>query len=118
MRNGFPQVYFTFLNNIICEGLAETVTPFPSTSFVAQHWFAANQIYADMIYIDASHEHQEVAADIRGWWRQLRSGGVMVGDDYTTVWPGVIRAVEEARESIAGFNFIGLFGEKWVAQKR
>ena len=42
----------------------------------------------------------------------------MVGDDYTTVWPGVIRAVEEARESIAGFNFIGLFGEKWVAQKR
>jgi hypothetical protein len=71
-----------------------------------------------MIYIDASHEHQEVAADIRGWWRQLRSGGVMVGDDYTTVWPGVIRAVEEARESIAGFNFIGLFGEKWVAQKR
>lgn len=118
MRNGFPQVYFTFLNNIVCEGLTKTVTPFPATSFVAQRWFQENKLFADMIYIDASHEYEEVVADIRGWWRQLRSGGIMVGDDYTTVWPGVIRAVEEARESIAGFNFIGLFGEKWVAQKR
>jgi hypothetical protein len=111
-------VYFTFLNNIVCEGLSEFVTPFPATSFVAQRWFETQNVQADMIYIDAAHEYQEVASDIRGWWRQLRVGGVMIGDDFSLYWPGVIRAVEEAREMIPGMKMIGIFGEKWVVQKQ
>lgn len=117
LQNGYPTVYYTFLNNMLCDGLQPYVTPFPATSFVAQRWFGAKQLQADMIYIDAAHEYEEVAADIRNWWKILRPGGIMIGDDYQTVWPGVIRAVEEAADTIPQFRRIGIFQEKWVVQK-
>ncbi len=118
LKNGYPTVYYTFLNNILCEGLEAHVTPFPSTSFVAHRWFLSQSLQADLIYIDAAHEYEEVIADIRNWWKVLRPGGVMIGDDYQTVWPGVIRAYEEAAETIPGFRRAGIVREKWLAQKQ
>jgi len=117
LKNGFPQVYYTFLNNVISEGLQDVITPFPATSFVAQRWFMQNNFTADLVYVDAAHEYPEVIADISGWLKVLRPGGVMIGDDYTTDWPGVVRAVEEMFDSNPGFRKFGIFNEKWVAQK-
>ncbi len=117
LKNGYPQVYYTFLNNVIAEGLQDFITPFPATSFVAQRWFVQNNLTADLIYVDAAHEYQEVIADIAGWFKVLRPGGVMIGDDYSTYWPGVIRAVEEMFDKDASFRKFGIFNEKWVAQK-
>jgi hypothetical protein len=117
LKNGYPQVYYTFLNNAVSEGLQDIITPFPATSFVAQRWFQQHDIAVDLIYIDAAHEHAEVVADIAGWSKVLRPGGVMIGDDYSTYWPGVIRAVGETFDNDRSLKKFGVFNEKWVAVK-
>lgn len=36
----------------------------------------------DFVYVDACHEEKGVRADLDAWWRVLRPGGVIAGDDY------------------------------------
>jgi predicted O-methyltransferase YrrM len=37
----------------------------------------------DFIYVDGSHQRDDVMIDCLGAWRLLRDGGVMLMDDYT-----------------------------------
>lgn len=46
---------------------------------------------ADLVYIDADHDEQEVMADLQGWRPKVRPGGWLAGHDY---YDGVKRAVE------------------------
>jgi predicted O-methyltransferase YrrM len=48
---------------------------------------------AQLIYIDGSHEYEDVKADCRNYWPLLQEGGVMFGDDFD--WPTVAQAVRE-----------------------
>ena len=50
-------------------------------------------LYADLIYIDGSHEYEDVKKDIEMW--QNRATKILCGDDYTDSWPGVKKAVDE-----------------------
>lgn len=93
-RHGYPQVYYTFLANMIRVGLSGTVVPFPQTSRIAARWCVAHKVTADAVYLDASHDEEDVADDLRAWWRVLRPGGVLFGDDYDGHWPGVVAAVD------------------------
>jgi len=114
--HGYPSVYYTFLNNIFGESLHQIVTPFPATSWVAWKWFTERGLQADLIYIDASHEYEEVFSDIKRWSKILKPDGLIVGDDYNLSWPGVIRAYEEACDA----NVIaraGVVEEKWIGRK-
>lgn len=36
----------------------------------------------DCVFIDANHEYQYVLDDLNFWWRKIRNGGQMLGDDY------------------------------------
>ena len=54
-------------------------------------------VEADLIYIDAGHEEEEVSSDLRRYVDLLRPGGVMFGAEYHTRWPGVIRAIDAFR---------------------
>ncbi|MAH06821.1 hypothetical protein CMI38_01060 [Candidatus Pacearchaeota archaeon] len=47
----------------------------------------------DFVYIDASHDYPSVYADIKGWIKKVKKGGVIAGDDYDNC-PGVKRAVD------------------------
>jgi hypothetical protein len=47
--------------------------------------------------------YREVLGDIRAFWPLVRPGGVLFGDDYEILWPGVIRAVHEWGEQV-GLN--------------
>lgn len=50
----------------------------------------------DFIYIDASHEYEDVKDDINHWLPKLKTGGIIAGDDYGNPdFPGVHRAVFE-----------------------
>jgi len=93
-RHGWPHVYFTFLGNMVRTGLTNTVVPFPQTSATAARWCLAHGIQADVVYVDASHDEEDVADDVRRWWKVVRPGGILFGDDYDQHWPGVGRAVE------------------------
>jgi predicted O-methyltransferase YrrM len=49
----------------------------------------------DIVYIDASHEYENVLADIKAWFPKVKKGGFICGDDFSNDWPGVVRAVNE-----------------------
>jgi predicted O-methyltransferase YrrM len=48
-----------------------------------------------VVYVDGAHEYESVRADVAAYWRLLRPGGFMIGDDYMASWPGVMRAADE-----------------------
>jgi hypothetical protein len=50
----------------------------------------------DAVYIDADHSYAACAADIAAWTPKVKPDGIVAGHDYSTDWPGVIRAVNEA----------------------
>lgn len=117
--NGMPRIYAVFLANVVSRGLAERIIPFPQTSTTAAAFLLHHGVLVDLLHIDASHEEADVLADCRAWWKILRPGGVLIGDDYTPVWPGVVNAANAfAREVGCRLQVGGARGlEKWVVQK-
>lgn len=51
--------------------------------------------YFDIIYLDASHEYEDVIKDIDTWKPKIKNGGFMSGHDYQNLCTGVIKAVDE-----------------------
>lgn len=49
----------------------------------------------DLVIIDMGHTYKAVKNDIRVWLPKVKVGGAIIGDDYISGWPGVIRAVDE-----------------------
>ena len=50
----------------------------------------------DFLYIDADHSYEGVLADLDAWVPHVRSGGLILGDDYgNAIYPGVAMAWEE-----------------------
>jgi Methyltransferase domain len=103
LRCGYPRFYEQFMINIVKSELHDVITPFPLPSTLAAQVLRGLSISADLIYLDAAHSYQEVLADIRAFWPLVRQGGVMFGDDFEVIWPGVIRAVHEWGEEV-GLN--------------
>jgi SAM-dependent methyltransferase len=95
IENGFPSLYRTFLTNVVHEGVADIITPFPSTSDNASYIFKKKAIYFDICYIDAAHEYEPVLKDLNNYWGVLKEPGLLIGDDYTHDWPEVMGAAEE-----------------------
>lgn len=62
-----------------------------------------NGLSADVVFIDGSHQYEDVVEDIKAWLPHAKK--IICGHDYTT-WPGVKKAVDETlgpvevRESI------------------
>ena len=49
----------------------------------------------DFIFIDGSHEYEDVIKDLIAWYPKVKSGGMFCGHDYDIAWPGVKQAVDE-----------------------
>lgn len=66
-----------------------------TTSEVAVKDFADNEF--DLVFLDARHDHDAVAADIASWWPKVRRpGGVLAGHDWQWQYPGLPMAVVES----------------------
>ncbi len=120
MSEGMPGIYKVFLANIVRAGLTERIVPFAQTSTTAAAFLLRCGVQVDLLHIDASHEEVDVLADCRAWWKLLRPGGVMIGDDYNAaVWPGVVNAAHGfAREMGCPLQVGGPPPyQKWVLQK-
>lgn len=94
LKNGYPQTYFKFLANVVEHGLQNFIVPVPNTSHIGAMILAHRRLKADLIYIDGSHDYEDVRGDIRDYMPLLNEGGVMFGDDFGL--GGVRRAVEES----------------------
>jgi hypothetical protein len=95
-EHGYPNLYRTFLSNVLHEGQAGRVVPLPLDSTNAAALMQMRGIAADVIHLDAGHEEASVAADLAAWWPVLRPGGMLIADDYDAEggrFPGVMRAV-------------------------
>lgn len=83
------ETYRRYLQNI--EPVSDRVETMRLSSLDAAKQFADRS--CDFVFIDASHEFEDVLDDLRAWYPKVKSGGVFAGHDYH--WPGVSRAVHE-----------------------
>jgi hypothetical protein len=82
----------TLHRNIIGCGLADTIQLLISDSVGAAALFGDESL--SWVHIDARHDYDSVAADIRAWAPKVAPGGWLSGDDYQAEWwPGVVDAV-------------------------
>jgi hypothetical protein len=93
LQNGYPSMFRQFIFNIIAAGVAEDIYPLPMTSSAGYFILKHLGVIPQLIYIDAGHEEEEVATDLRLYWDLLAPGGCLCGDDYDEAWMGVVRAV-------------------------
>lgn len=116
MRFGRAATYEQFLANVILSGYAGTIVPLPVDSITGAEIVAAKGLQADAIYIDAGHDYDHVASDLKAWWPLVRPAGLMFGDDYHPFWSGLQRAVQE----FAAMHKLKLqteYRDKWYFQK-
>ena len=113
LRHGYPSVYYQFLANVCHKGFQDMIVPFPQTASIAALWFRCYGIVADLIYLDASHEEEDVYQDLCNYWAIVANNGVLFGDDYS--WDGVRLAVERfAKEERRQVSFVA---DKWILRK-
>jgi hypothetical protein len=113
LRHGYPAVYYQFLANVCHKGFQDRIVPFPQTAVTAALWFRHFGIVADMIYIDASHEEQDVYQDLCNYWDIVAGHGFLFGDDYK--WDGVRLAVDRfAKEEGRKVSFVA---DKWILRR-
>ena len=82
-----------FYKNLEDHIKAGKVSPFQITSREAAKHCHLEQF--DMIFIDASHDYDNVNADLAAWFPLLAPGGLICGHDYNAAHPGVMQAVTE-----------------------
>jgi hypothetical protein len=92
LRHGYPQLYYQFLANVCHKGLQQRIIPFPLPSVTVAQWLSLRGVRAELIYLDGSHEEEDVYADLTDYWDLLAAGGLIFGDDYA--WTGVKMAVD------------------------
>lgn len=94
-RHGFPVLYEQFLTNVLAHEVDDVVVPLALPTDAAAELLHRLRITADLIHIDAAHDYEAVRRDVRAYWRVLKPGGTLLGDDYGPSWPGVVRAADE-----------------------
>lgn len=97
-EHGYPTLFYTFLTNVIETGLQNFVVPLPLDSQNAAYVLRHRNIRAQIVHIDAGHDYEAVAGDLRRWWQFLEPGGVLIADDYDASgvwWSEVKQAVDD-----------------------
>jgi SAM-dependent methyltransferase len=91
-------LYNEFIANT--KPIESVITPLRIPSLEAAMQFEDNSI--DFVFLDASHEYEDVKADIDAWYTKVKPGGIIAGHDYWpngAAWPGVLKAVNEWAEN-------------------
>lgn len=88
---GAQDTFEVFLANIRAAGVGETVQPMRMTSLAAIPSFAKRSI--DVLFVDGSHEYEDVKADIDGYFPLLSDDARLAFNDPSN--PGVYRALKE-----------------------
>lgn len=93
-KDELKDLYHIFIKNM--SPVDGKYTPLRLTSLQAAEQFADNTL--DFIFIDASHEYEDVKNDIKAWLPKLKKTGVIAGHDCYPDNPefgGVYKAVKE-----------------------
>ena len=110
--NGYPMLYYTFLRNVVDAKLQHRITPLPQTSEHGAKVLRNYRVSADIVYLDAARDKDEVYRDLMLYWPLLRRRGHLIGNDYknSEVRTGVERFSDRMKvepEALGGkFRFI------------
>jgi len=85
------RLYDIFIENM--EPVKDHYIPLRMSSLEASRKFEDKSL--DFVFIDASHEYEDVCMDIDTWKPKVKPGGFLCGHDYSDAFPGVKRAVNE-----------------------
>jgi predicted O-methyltransferase YrrM len=114
LRHGYPQLYYTFLANVVRNEVADYIVPLPMTSESAVVALERLRLQADIVHVDAAHEYKPALRDFEAYWGLLSERGVLVGDDYLAK-RSVTRAAEEFAARVDR-KICGLFPKFVVAR--
>lgn len=96
MKNGYPQIYYQFLSNVVHKKMQNLIVPIPNTSNIGFKILKYHKIVAQIVYIDGSHDYQDVKNDLNNYYSILDNNGVLICDDYKNYYfPGVKQAADE-----------------------
>lgn len=59
--------------------------------------------WTDLLYVDGDHSYEAVVSDMKRYGPSVRSGGLVILDDYHVSWPGKMRWVDERWEVLDPF---------------
>jgi hypothetical protein len=110
LKNGYPQVYYTFLANVVRARLDDYITPFAMPSTLAAKLFRWWEQRADLVYLDASHDEAEVIRDLQAWGE--RTDKVLFGHDIRQF--GVVRAVDKYRQNCDRPHHYRVRADWWI----
>ena len=84
-------LYHKFLENI--KPVSDIVVPVQKLSVEAAQDYDDESI--DFVFLDASHDYENVKNDLIAWYPKIKKGGTFGGHDYGYAWTGVMQAVDE-----------------------
>lgn len=114
LRHGYPQLFYTFLANVVRNGVSDYIVPLPCTSESAAVVLGRLGLEADIIHVDAAHEYAAALRDFNVYWSLLSKRGVLIGDDYIAK-RSVTRAADEFAASVER-PICGLFPKFVIAR--
>lgn len=92
LRDGRQSLYDQFMLNMQANHV-ENVVPFSATSIIGARWLATMSYIPDVVYVDTAHEEGETFLELELYWKLLKPGGILAGDDYPA-WPAVKHDVD------------------------
>lgn len=88
---GDETIYNEYLSNI--KKVNNQIETVRMLSYDAAKLYKNNSL--DFVFIDASHDYENVKADILSWFPKVKQGGYIGGHDYNDFHCGVVKAVTE-----------------------
>jgi hypothetical protein len=104
-------LYYQFILNM--KPLEKYYKSIRSRSLKAAEQFENESL--DFVFIDASHEYEDVKKDIQTWLPKIKKGGVLAGHDYYLgydYFPGVKKAVNECLSNLEVYDDCFIFHVK------
>lgn len=83
-------LYSDFLKNI--EPVKHVINPIKMASTLASKLYKDDSL--DFVFIDASHDYENVKKDAYAWLAKVKPGGILSGHDYG-LWGEVTRAIND-----------------------
>lgn len=72
----------------------------------------------DAVFVDADHSYDAVSKDLPFWYKKIRKGGWLLGDDYNSCHPGTTKAVDEfAKKNNLTIEFLYKSGNTYPIYK-
>ena len=76
-------LYFLAKRHISMAPMSDRATLLRETSLHAVGKFPDE--YFDFVYVDGDHSYSAVKADLNAWWKKVKKGGYIIGDDYSNI---------------------------------